>query len=178
MANYKVPIGIKVSLDGGTNYYFLTDHNRQPIDISYELIENSQRMANGTMRKYVIAKKQKISTSWENLPTLSSNLVDYSSSLGDNKSNAKGAAWIKAFYEAYCFYPIKIQVVYANDPIPTPSTSGLPQDTSYNDSANSTPDTKDVYMTSFDYTVNKRMRSSKTNKAYDYVNIKIEFTEI
>ena len=167
MANYKVPVGIQVSLDNST-FYDLSDHNRQPIDISYELIENSQRMANGTMRKYVVAKKQKISTSWENVPSLSSNTVD----------SKYGAAWLKAFYEAYCFYPIYVKITYAQDSVPTSSGLNLPNDSSYADSANVSITSKSVFMTSFDYTVNKRMRSSRASTAYDYVNVKIEFTEI
>jgi len=54
-----------------TNWHKLTDHNRQPIQISTTLIEKEQRMANGTMRKFVVNKKDTISTSWENVPTLS-----------------------------------------------------------------------------------------------------------
>ena len=177
MPNYKVPIGIQVSLDNST-FYTLTDHNREPIDISYELVENSQRMANGTMRKYVVAKKQKISTSWQNLPTRSSDVVDYNTTLGNTSQNAKGGAWIKAFYEAYCFYPIYVKAVYAQDPIPASSGLNLPNDTSYADSANVSITGKSVFMTSFDYTVNKRARRLAANTSYDFVDIKIEFTEI
>jgi hypothetical protein len=46
-------------------WYKLTDHNRGEIDISPELIESSSRMANGSMRKYVVAQKNTISASWD-----------------------------------------------------------------------------------------------------------------
>jgi hypothetical protein len=60
-----------------TNWHKLTDHNRQPIEVSTTLIEKEQRMANGTMRKFVVNKKDTISTSWENVPTLSKEIVSF-----------------------------------------------------------------------------------------------------
>lgn len=52
-----------------TNWHYLTDHNRDAISIDPTLIEKESRMANGTMRKFVISKKDTISTSWENVPS-------------------------------------------------------------------------------------------------------------
>lgn len=49
----------------------ITDHNRSPLDISVERIERSQRMAGGTMRRYVVNKKRNFSCSWELLPPFS-----------------------------------------------------------------------------------------------------------
>lgn len=46
----------------------ITDHNRSELQVSVERIESSKRMANGMMRKYVIADKRKFSTSWDELP--------------------------------------------------------------------------------------------------------------
>src|SRR4051794_21502103 len=54
----------------------VTDHNRADISISIERIEKSARMANGTMRKYVVADKRTFSTSWSNLPHIASYAVD------------------------------------------------------------------------------------------------------
>jgi hypothetical protein len=67
---YKLNTGIEVSINN-TTWYKLTDHNREEIDISPTLIEKEQRMANGTLRKFVISKKDVISTSWDFVPTLS-----------------------------------------------------------------------------------------------------------
>lgn len=47
----------------------VTDHNRTPISISVERIENKQRMANGTLRRYSVAKKHTFTTSWDMLPS-------------------------------------------------------------------------------------------------------------
>ena len=56
--------------------HFMTDHNRQPVQESNEKIENAKRMANGLMRKYVIANKKSFSVSWTMIPGLSSQTVD------------------------------------------------------------------------------------------------------
>lgn len=72
----------------GSNY--ITDHNRAEIDISTERIEKSKRMANGTMRKYVVADKRTFSFSWNNLPGSSTYTVD----------GAWGLVEMKSFYAA------------------------------------------------------------------------------
>lgn len=56
------------STDGGTTWTKVTDHGRSPLSISVERIESKQRMASGTLRRYVVAKKRTFSCSWENLP--------------------------------------------------------------------------------------------------------------
>lgn len=54
----------------------ITDHNRSALEVSVERIESKQRMANGTMRKYVIADKRTFSCSWEMLPATTAKTVD------------------------------------------------------------------------------------------------------
>lgn len=54
----------------------VSDHNRGPVSIDPERIGNSQRMADGTMRKFYVADKNKITCSWENLPGKATNTVD------------------------------------------------------------------------------------------------------
>jgi hypothetical protein len=56
------------SLDG-TTWNKITDHNRAPLDISFERIGNSNRMVNGTMRRYSVAKKRTFDVSWSMLPS-------------------------------------------------------------------------------------------------------------
>ena len=51
------------------DFIILSDHNRSEISISCERIENKKRMINGTMRSYHIADKQKVSFSWNLLPS-------------------------------------------------------------------------------------------------------------
>ena len=93
-----IPVGIQLSFDNQT-FYKLSDHNRSPIAISYDIVEQSQRMANGKMRKYVIANKLKVSADWKDLPTIDSNLVDYVSS-ASNTTVVSAAPTSRAFIPA------------------------------------------------------------------------------
>lgn len=53
-----------------------SEHSRAPIAVANTRIENAKRMANGRMRKYIVAIKQTWSTSWALLPTESARTVD------------------------------------------------------------------------------------------------------
>lgn len=190
-----IPTGVQVSLgltSGGVAtqdptqmvWYRLSDHNRDPISISYELVENSQRMANGTLRKYVVARKFMIKTSWKDFPTLDQNLVDYLPNLKDqglgDSGYAHAAAWIKAFYEGNNFYPVWVKLMHAQEQIP--GLGEVPVNNTYNDS-NSTTGAYSVYnafMTTFTYDIVKRRyrTTGTTSSGYDLVNLDIEFTEI
>lgn len=54
----------------------LSDHNRSAISMSMERIENKQRMANGTLRKFVVATKKNLKVSWTELPRQDEITVD------------------------------------------------------------------------------------------------------
>lgn len=54
----------------------VTDHNRQPLTVSVERIERSNRMANGTLRKYFVADKRTFTVSWEGVFKQTSKTVD------------------------------------------------------------------------------------------------------
>ena len=68
----------------------VTEHNREALDVTPKRIETANRMADGTMRKYVVATKKEFSTSWTNLPSATTATVD----------GFMGGAAILAFYEA------------------------------------------------------------------------------
>jgi hypothetical protein len=51
------------------SFIILSDHNRSPINMANERIEQRQRMANGTMRSFFIADKLTIDISWSMLPS-------------------------------------------------------------------------------------------------------------
>jgi hypothetical protein len=51
------------------NFIIASDHNRSPIDITPERIEKRERMINGRMRSYHVADKNKITLSWNDLPS-------------------------------------------------------------------------------------------------------------
>lgn len=54
----------------------ISDHNRGDLQVSVERIEESSRMANGTLRKFIVADKRKFSTEWSDLPQNAMYTVD------------------------------------------------------------------------------------------------------
>ena len=54
--------------DGGT-WRKITDHNRSPLTVGVERIEKKDRMVDGTLRRYTVAKKRTWSCSWDMLPS-------------------------------------------------------------------------------------------------------------
>ena len=87
--------------------YTLTDHNRQPLQITYDTIENSARMANGTLRRYITANKKKVAISWDMVPAAGGYNFTADSNLG--------AAWLKSFYEENIYKPVWIKLTYAEE---------------------------------------------------------------
>lgn len=170
--------GVQVSIDGVT-WYKLTDHNRQPINMSYEVIEKTSRMADGTLRRYVIARKHKISLTWNLVPTLTSNAVDYKA--GDANSG-KAGAWMKSFYEANIFIPVYVKVIGSSISTQnSQSTTGFSPDENTYKSSFDAPGSGDLvynaYITNFSYNIMKR-NAGGNSKGYDLVDITMEFTEI
>jgi hypothetical protein len=157
---YLLESGIQVSLTGANGtWQKLTDHNREPVRISPELIESQSRMANGKMRKYVIAQKNNISVSWKYVPSKQSEAVD----------GFFSAAWLESFYKSNAGLPIYLKVV-SSELDPDPSLGSLPSGTFA--TAQTGFKVYNVYMTNFSKTIINRTRLS------DYVDMSIEFTEI
>ena len=156
---YALSAGIEISLDG--NYWYkLTDHNRKEIQVNAELIESAKRMANGKMRKYVVAQKAKISTSWSYIPTKTELTVD------GNKSSA----WLDAFYEANAGLPIYVKLVSSSIDF-VPIKGNVPSDTSYR-TAQTGSQIYQAFITDYSSTIVHRTTDS------DYATMNIEFTEI
>jgi len=154
---YLIDSGIQISIDG-TTWYKLTDHNREPIDITPELIETQSRMANGKMRKYVVAQKNNISCSWKYVPSKQSECVD----------GFYSAAWLESFYKSNAGLPIYLKVV----------SSGLNTDSGFGSqplgvfvTAQNGSKTYEVFMNDFSKTIINRTKVS------DYVDMSIEFVE-
>lgn len=63
-SGFYIPDGYEFS-----DFLILSDHNRGPIQVGQERIENRKRMINGTMRSYVVATKRRYSLSWDMLPS-------------------------------------------------------------------------------------------------------------
>lgn len=58
--------------DSGGTYRKVTDHNRSELSESVERLENKQRMADGTLRRYSVSKKRTWSCDWSMLPSTNS----------------------------------------------------------------------------------------------------------
>jgi hypothetical protein len=77
--NRYIPSGYEVLSDQSTlslsqiqnSFIILSDHNRSPISVSPQRLEQKTRMINGTMRSYHIADKLSLSVSWSMLPSRS-----------------------------------------------------------------------------------------------------------
>lgn len=170
MAYYSASAGIQVATQSASSlFYVFTDHNRQPLKVNYELVEKASRMADGTMRKFVVAKKKKISAAWTMIPSgtyQASNTQN--SGYGFTSDGYRGGAWMKNFYEANLFKPVLLRVAHSQE------TSFLSNSASTFYASPSASAYEDiwVFMTSFNYNVNKRLTLT------DYVDIDIEFTEI
>lgn len=54
----------------------VTEHNRSPLDVSWDPFETSQRMIDATLRKWTVARKRTWSTSWELIPHSNIRTVD------------------------------------------------------------------------------------------------------
>ena len=147
---YLLQAGIQLSLDN-SNWQKLTDHNRDPIDISTEIIETQARMANGKMRKYIVAQKKTISVSWNYVPSKTSETADKNYS----------AAWLESFYKSNVGSPIYLKVV----------SSELDSSGNFVTAQNGS-EVYTVFMEKFSKSIINRTKVS------DYVSMSIDFTEI
>jgi hypothetical protein len=156
---YLIEAGIQLSLTGANgSWQKLTDHNRDPISISQELIESQSRMANGKMRKYIVAQKNSISVSWSYVPSKTSETVDQNYS----------AAWLESFYKSNAGVPIYLKVI-SSELDPDPSIGALPTGTFATAQTGSKVYT--VFMNNFSKSIINRTKVS------DYVSMSIDFTE-
>jgi len=173
---YALQSGLHVSING-TTWYKLTDHNRREIDITPTLIEKEARMANGALRKFVVAKKDIISVSWDFLPSKPS-ATSLSATPAVNTENDRkfdivddnyAGSWMQSFYNANVGIPIYLKIIAAKHT--DPSTGAVPADNTYV-SASTGEKTYQVFMTGFSKTIRKR------NPVTDFLDITLEFTEI
>jgi hypothetical protein len=74
----------------------VSDHGRAELDITLEPIETSNRMVNGRLRRYTVAAKRTISTSWDMLPATA---AAPSGGIG-TVDGGMGAKEMKAFYDS------------------------------------------------------------------------------
>lgn len=122
---FYVPDGVEVGANSVDlpSFIILSDDNRGDIQFSPQRIEQRKRMINGRMRSYHVADKLQISTSWQMLPSRSSNMrPDFDTTTGLPASlaemyttdggaggnellewyeNHKGPFWVYLAYDKY-----------------------------------------------------------------------------
>lgn len=138
----------------------LSDHSRSQLSVNYEVIEKSNRMADGTMRRYIVSKKRKFSCQWSMLPTIRGQVADGNADARD----------MKEFYDKYCYSELQMSLFYMQNA----TERGKPT-SNYNRTldANHYIETPiNVFWSGFNFDVAKRLRN------FDYWNVSAEFTEI
>lgn len=125
----------------GAEFLYLTDDNRSEMRVGIERIETKKRMINGRMRAYHVADKKTFSVSWENLPSLTSEI-------SEKQQGATSNGWASC-QEMLTWYKNHTDSFYMTLVYDTPSSSsGIPLKYSleyYN-----------VFFDNFNYTVKKR----------------------
>ncbi len=121
-----------------TKFRRVTEHNRGPLTLDNNRIEQAARMSNGTLRKYFIADKLNISVAWNMVPSFRNETVD----------GGWGAEDLKSFYESAAGqkeFQIKINPTVFDPQLVEQSNGALADDYTYT-----------VMFTSADFVVIKR----------------------
>jgi hypothetical protein len=155
---FLTPSAIKLRVVGGSTTEFnnlngggsltLSDHSRSPLSVSYDVLTKSDRMADGTMKKYVIAKKKIIQCQWTMLPTIRTQVADGNADARD----------MKEFYEANLYRKMSMTLYYHRNHT---ERSGL----TYSEPI-------EVFWENFSFEVVKRYRD------FDYWDVTAEFVEV
>lgn len=155
-------------------FLILSDHNRSPIDATFNRIENRERMINGRMRSYHIADKLELSMSWEMLPSRSfpgnpgynaSGETVYTKTEEYTADNGAGGVELLDWYLKHTdsFWVFLAYDNYKNFNI---SDSAYNQLTEYNQVV-------EMFISSFDYSIVKRGVGT-----YDFWTIDIRLEEV
>jgi hypothetical protein len=124
MTPITLPVGSLIKF----NSVALSEHNRSPMAVGYNRIEKTQRMSNGTLRKFFIADKKSLNVSWDQLPSYSNYTID----------GGYGALDLKTFYEGAL------------------GKGSFPVTISYSTQTGSTTETRNMIFTAFSCELTKR----------------------
>lgn len=126
----------------GYNWTRISDHGRSPLSVSIERIESRHRMANGALRRYVVAKKRTFSCSWDNFPSVATPFL----------TNGQPGTWMEEFHNSVD-HSFKMRLRSGLDRA-YPNTNGLIRTTNVNESDNEREFT--VMITDFSKEIVKR----------------------
>ena len=162
-------------------FLILSDHNRNPIDIFPQRIEQRRRMVNGTMRSYHIADKIGLTTSWSMLPSRSfAQRPDFNQTTGLSTltgtldeftaDGGAGGVEILSWYQNHTgpFWVFLAYDKYINFGVNSPAYDHLPE---YNQIVQ-------MQIVNFDYSIIKRSGANANFAGYDMWNISVTLEEI
>ena len=153
-------------------FLILSDHNRSPIDIKHNRLEQRERTINGKMRSFFIADKISLSLSWQNLPSRSfDNTINFNTSTGKEESGLKrytvdGGAGGNELLNWYLESPGSFYLFLAYD-----KYNAFQGQDNVMGRLNEYQEVKEVVISDFSYNVNKR--GSSTHDLWD-VTISLE----
>lgn len=142
MAAMTLPVGSLIKFNG----IALSEHNRSPLILGYNRIEKSQRMSNGSLRKFFIADKKTISVSWDMLPSYSNLTVD----------GKYGALDLKNFYDGSA----------ARAPLALSGRNTFDVEIKYSTLTGSTTETMEMIFSSFSCELIKRNVKNSSSDLY------------
>lgn len=174
-----VPLGTEVGgepVNEPGNFIILSDHNREPIDFSFERIETRERMVNGRMRSHHVADKRTINVSWSLLPSRAypttanfdadtGKVADALKGLEYTVDGGAGAAELLDWYKQH---PGSFWVFLSYDNYVNFGTS----ESAFNN-LNKYSEIVEVFFSDFSYTVNKRGASN-----HDLWDINVTLEEV
>lgn len=169
------------------DFIILTDGNRGEISLSSQRIESRQRMINGNMRSYWIADKLNLSTSWNRIPSRAySETVSFNSTNGQiindpseysmyTVDGGAGGVDILSWYENH---PGPFYVFLGYDKFRIDGSENYNRLDGYNQVLK-------MYISSFDYSIEKRggtsignMWTDNKTTGFDFWNINISLEEV
>jgi len=170
-----------------SEFIVLSDHNRAPMSLSQQRIENRQRMVNGTMRSYHIADKVSISCSWNRIPSRSYSRNVLFDDLGNPTTlvsegvyaeyseytvdGGAGGVELLDWYENHSG-PFYVYLAYDKYNNASFQVGGKVEDTSF-DFLSVYNDVRLMYFASFEYSVEKR---GGTN--FDFWSVSVSLEEV
>jgi len=162
-----VPTGVE-----GTDFIILSDHNRQPISMPPQRIEDRKRMVNATMRSYHTADKLTLSTSWTRLPSRAADTsLEYDSSgevvtTGYTQYTVDGGAGGVDLLSWWEDHQGPFWVFIAYDKFRIDGVENYSRLDIYNQVAR-------MYFAGFDYTIEKRGADN-----FDFWNVSLSLEEV
>lgn len=133
----------------------ITDHGRSPITVTPTRIESSDRMVNGTLRRYVVAQKNEFSVNWSMIPSDNDQVLN-----GRPGMNTVDNGWAGRDIELFC--------KTVNDAFKLRLRRGIDLDKNITDAS---IEEYTVMVTSFNKEIVKR-------GATDFWNIDVTLTEV